>query len=103
MTTDREIIRLTGELVTAFHGLHRKQFGGPTGIRDEGALESALGRPINRVAHVEDGADIERAAAYAFGIAQTHPFVDHNRGLPCRGSSRSRASTTSSPTRPRPR
>ncbi len=42
MTTDRAIVWLTRGFVTAFHAVQMKQFGGPTGIRDEGALESAL-------------------------------------------------------------
>lgn len=82
MTADRRIVWLTSELVTAIHALQLKQFGGPAGLRDEGALESALGRPVNRAAYAEDGADIdlaELAAAYAFGIAKNHPFIDGNK------------------------
>ncbi|MCJ2142058.1 type II toxin-antitoxin system death-on-curing family toxin [Methylobacterium sp. E-066] len=82
MSTDREIVWLTSELVKAIHALQLKQFGGPPGLRDEGALESALGRPVNRVAYAEDGTEIdlaELAAAYAFGIAKNHPFIDGNK------------------------
>jgi len=53
-------------------------FGGPDGVRDRGLLESALARPINRFASGEtDLAAL--AAAYAFGIAKNHPFVDGNK------------------------
>jgi len=53
-------------------------FGGPPGIRDEGALESVLGRAQNRWAY--EGTDLATlAAAYAFGIARNHPFVDGNK------------------------
>lgn len=82
MSIDREIVWLTGELVKTFHALQLRQFGGPPGLRDEGALESALGRPVNRIAYAEDGARIdlaELAAAYAFGIAKNHPFIDGNK------------------------
>jgi len=82
MSTDHEIVWLTSELVKTFHALQLKQFGGPPGLRDEGALESALGRPVNRIAYAEDGARIdlaELAAAYAFGIAKNHPFIDGNK------------------------
>jgi death on curing protein len=73
-----EPIWLTSDLVKAFHGRQLRLFGGPAGIRDEGALESALGRPVNRWAY--EGADLaELAAAYAFGIARNHPFVDGNK------------------------
>jgi death-on-curing protein len=78
----REIVWLTSDLVQAFHAQQLKLFGGPPGIRDEGALESALGRPVNRVAYADDPARIdlaELAAAYAFGIAKNHPFIDGNK------------------------
>ncbi len=61
--------------------IHAEQlalFGGPAGIRDRGALESALGRPINRW-HYENADMAQLAAAYAFGIARNHPFVDGNK------------------------
>jgi death on curing protein len=69
---------LTADLVIAFHDEQLWEFGGPAGIRDEGALESALGRARNRWAY--EGGDLPRlAAAYAFGIARNHPFVDGNK------------------------
>jgi len=53
-------------------------FGGPEGVRDVAMLESALARPINKFAYGEtDLAPL--AAAYAFGIARNHPFVDGNK------------------------
>ena len=73
-----EIVWLTSELVQAIHTTQLRLFGGPAGLRDEGALEPALGRPINRAAYGE--ADLgELAAAYAFGIAKNHPFIDGNK------------------------
>ncbi|EIZ84134.1 death-on-curing family protein [Methylobacterium sp. GXF4] len=82
MTADRRIVWLTSDLVTAIHALQWKQFGGPASLPDEGALESALGRFVNRAASAEDSAHIdlaELAAAYAFGIAKNHPFIDGNK------------------------
>ena len=62
-------------------GLHTEQlaiFGGPSGLRDPGMLESALTRAINRWNYGEtDLAAL--AACYAFGIAKNHPFVDGNK------------------------
>jgi death on curing protein len=56
-----------------------QMFGGPEGLRDENMLESALARPINQF-HYDNDVDIARlAAAYAFGIARNHPFVDGNK------------------------
>lgn len=61
--------------------LHERQlvrFGGPAGLRDRGALESALGRARNKWEY--EGADLAMlAAAHAFGIARNHPFVDGNK------------------------
>ena len=72
----REPVWLNAELVKAFHARQLRLFGGPLGIRDEGALESALGRPVNGWAYPDLP---ELAAAYAFGIARNHPFVDGNK------------------------
>ena len=47
-------------------------------MRDEGLLESALARPLNRASY--DEPDIaELAAVYAMGIVRNHPFVDGNK------------------------
>lgn len=73
-----DIVWLTRELVQAIHARQLILFGGPGGLRDEGALESALGRPINRAAYGEPDL-AELAAAYAFGIAKNHPFIDGNK------------------------
>src|SRR5688572_26625926 len=61
--------------------IHREQlklFGGLAGIRDQGMLESAMGRPVN-LWHYEEPSLCEMAASYAFGIANNHPFVDGNK------------------------
>jgi death on curing protein len=69
---------LTIAEVIALHEMQLRRFGGPAGIRDPGALESALGRPINKWQY--EGADMPQlAAAYAYGIARNHPFVDGNK------------------------
>lgn len=64
--------------VEAFHATQIAEFGGLAGLRDAGALESALARPLNRVAYGKPSL-FELAAAYAFGIARNHPFVDGNK------------------------
>jgi death-on-curing protein len=56
-----------------------QMFGGPEGLRDDNMLESALARPINQF-HYDNEIDIAHlAAAYGFGIARNHPFVDGNK------------------------
>jgi death on curing protein len=73
-----EPIWLDVEIMIDLHAEQLALFGGPDGIRDQGMLESALGRPINKFTHGEtDLAAL--AAAYAFGIARNHPFVDGNK------------------------
>ena len=54
-------------------------FGGARGLRDAGLLESALARPVNQHLYKPDGDIAELAAAYAFGLAKNHPFVDGNK------------------------
>jgi death-on-curing protein len=69
---------LTRQMVVAIHDEQLTIHGGASGLRDEGMLESALDRPKNKWAY--EGAELpELAAAYAFGIARNHPFVDGNK------------------------
>ena len=66
------------EIVLDIHEEQLALFGGPSGVRDQGLLESALARPQNQSAYGES--DLAAlAAAYAFGIAKNHPFVDGNK------------------------
>ena len=54
-------------------------FGGARGLRDAGLLESALGRPVNQHLYKPDSDIADLAAAYAFGLAKNHPFIDGNK------------------------
>lgn len=68
------------ELATAIHERQLAEHGGPEGIRDAGMLESALGRAQQQFAYSETTPDMPAlAAAYAYGIARNHPFVDGNK------------------------
>ena len=66
------------EVALAAHAEQLAEHGGGEGVRDAGALESALARPINLAAYGEPDA-AALAAAYAFGVARNHPFVDGNK------------------------
>jgi death-on-curing protein len=55
------------------------EFGGARGLRDEALLESALARPQNLRAYRNESTLAKLAAAYGFGIAKNHPFVDGNK------------------------
>ncbi len=66
-------------LIEAIHADLLRQHGGSGGVRDENLLESALARPRHRFAY-EPAADFATlAAAYGFGLARNHPFVDGNK------------------------
>ncbi len=69
---------LTATIIVAIHDEQLAIHGGPSGIRDSGMLESALDRPRNKWAY-ENAELPELAAAYGFGIAKNHPFVDGNK------------------------
>ena len=69
---------LTSLMVIAIHDEQLAIHGGSAGIRDMGALESAIDRPRNKWAY-ESSELPELAAAYAYGISRNHPFVDGNK------------------------
>lgn len=66
------------ETVLILHEQSLAQFGGSAGIRDEGMLDSALGRPQNAFAYGK-ATYFTLAAGYAFGLAKNHPFIDGNK------------------------
>lgn len=66
------------DIVLDFHAEQLALFGGADGVRDLGLLESALARPVNKFAYGERDVAV-LAAAYGFGIARNHPFVDGNK------------------------
>lgn len=69
---------LTTAMVVAIHDEQLAIHGGSAGLRDAGMLESALSRPRNKWAY-ENAELAELAAAYGYGIARNHPFVDGNK------------------------
>jgi death-on-curing protein len=74
----REPAWLSTDLVLAIHDEQLRTFGGPPGLRDQGLLESALARAVNKLAYGSD--DLAAlAAAYGFGLARNHAFVDGNK------------------------
>jgi death on curing protein len=69
---------LTLPIVLAIHEEQLAIYGGSAGLRDSGLLESALARPQNKWNY--EAAELpELAAAYGYGIARNHPFVDGNK------------------------
>jgi death-on-curing protein len=75
-----EPLWISYEQAIAIHARQLRRFGGATGRRDEGMLRSALERPVNKWRY-EQAQLIGCAAAYAFGLAKNHPFVDGNKRI----------------------
>lgn len=76
--TRAEPIWLDARDANAVHDRQLAEHGGGVGLRDASLLESALARPVNRWNYGQDD-PAELAAAYAFGIARNHPFIDGNK------------------------
>ncbi len=75
-----EPVWISLELARAIHQRQLAEHGGPDGVRDPGMLESAISRARQKYSYAAHQIDIpELAAAYAFGVARNHPFVDGNK------------------------
>lgn len=66
-------------VLDAIHFEQLREHGGLHGIRDEGALESALARPRQKWWYERKTDIVSLASAYAFGIASNHPYRDGNK------------------------
>jgi len=75
-----EPLWITYEQAIAIHSRQLRRFGGAPRLRDEGMLRSALERPVNKWRY-EQSEMAELAAAYAFGLAKNHAFVDGNKRI----------------------
>ncbi len=80
MTEPKEPAWISYDQAIAIHSRQLRRFAGAPGLRDDGLLRSALERPVNKW-HYEQAALPELAAAYAFGLAKNHAFVDGNKRL----------------------
>ena len=70
---------LSKALILAIHDEQLAEHGGGVSVRDHGLLDSTLARPQNRFAY-DPSVDLPTlAAAYAFGLARNHPFIDGNK------------------------
>ncbi|MFT4119479.1 type II toxin-antitoxin system death-on-curing family toxin [Bradyrhizobium sp.] len=80
MSESEEPLWVTCEQAIAIHGRQLRRFGGAPGLREDNMLRSVLERPINRW-RSERATLNELAAAYAFGLARNHAFVDGNKRI----------------------
>ena len=75
-----DIVWLLEDSLLAIHQRQIAEHGGRGGLRDQGLLTSAVARPQQLLAYAQPSPDLASlAAAYAYGIARNHPFVDGNK------------------------
>ena len=77
----KEPVWVLPELVLAVHQMLVAEHGGLPGIRDQSLLDSALARPQQKAAYESEASIFELAAAYSYGLARNHPFVDGNKRI----------------------
>lgn len=74
------VVWIRKALVLAIHHRQLAEHGGMAGVRDEGLLDAALARPLQREAYGNPQPDLaELAACLAHGLARNHPFLDGNK------------------------
>ena len=79
--TRAEPVWLSREEIAYLHESSIRQFGGSHGVRDEGLIASAIARPGNLWSYDPDADVAALAAAYAFGLAKNHGFIDGNKRI----------------------
>ncbi|NND70002.1 MAG: type II toxin-antitoxin system death-on-curing family toxin [Rhodothermales bacterium] len=75
----REPTWLTVTQAMVLHAETLGLFGGKSGLRDKGLLESAIARPQQIFGYEEDVSLFDLAAGYCYGLCRNHPFVDGNK------------------------
>ena len=73
-----EPVWLRRDVILAVHDEQLAEHGGAHGLRDGGLLDSALARPQHLLSYGDPDVS-ELAAAYGWGIARNHPFIDGNK------------------------
>lgn len=83
MTVENRVepVWLTSTQIRLLHLESIRIFGGVSGLRDEGLLESALSRPLNRWAYDVDVTIHQLAAELSYGLSRNHPFIDGNKRI----------------------
>ncbi len=70
---------LTRHVLDVVHAAQIREHGGAPGVRDEGLLESALARARQKWTYADQPDLPTLAAAYVFGLARNHGYVDGNK------------------------
>jgi death-on-curing protein len=76
----KEPVWVRRDVVIAFHDHLLAEHGGSAGIRDEGLLDSALGKPQNLFVYGKPSL-FDLSASYGFGLVKNHPFIDGNKRI----------------------
>jgi death-on-curing protein len=74
----KEPVWISKPFTLAIHEEMLLEFGGSGGVRDEGLVESALGKPLNLFTYGKPTL-FDLAASYAVGVIRNHPFIDGNK------------------------
>ncbi|NEQ71346.1 MAG: type II toxin-antitoxin system death-on-curing family toxin [Symploca sp. SIO2D2] len=69
------------QAVIAIHDELIAEHEGDSGLRDPGLLAASLARPKNVFTYTDNATLCDLAAAYAFGLAKNHAFVDGNKRI----------------------
>ncbi|GEP45671.1 type II toxin-antitoxin system death-on-curing family toxin [Brevifollis gellanilyticus] len=69
------------ETILLLHEQSLNEHGGSSGLRDDGLLDSALGKPQNVHAYNAQASIFDLAASYATGLVKNHPFIDGNKRI----------------------
>ncbi len=79
-STADDCVHLTVETVREIHAEALKNFGGASGLRDDGLLNSAVFAPQSTFGGHSPYSDlVDVAAAYLFYLCRNHPFLDGNK------------------------
>ena len=73
-----EPLWISEEIVRVIHQDQIRQHGGSLGVRDENLLAASLARPRHLLVYGQPDL-FDLAAAYGYGLAKNHPFIDGNK------------------------